>query len=285
MMTRDLLASKFKAFTIHFGISFAIFLVLLYFVIFHWYPLPFFSTDGGWQGIRLIAAIDLVLGPTLTFIVFNSSKSRRHLTMDLSLIGICQIAALAWGTWAVHNERPYLAVFADGTFSPLAYYQTVETGLTKEALRKFSSTTPIKIYVDVPTDNDEYMRLLVKSAGSQPLHFMGDRYHAFDKSQLDNITHWNIDMEAYLKGEPAEWNHAYQQFTQSLSGKLENMLFFGLNARYGKHIIVIDKSTMEFVKVLDIPPPEIDEIIWGKEKAKERRQQNKATTSKTQANE
>jgi len=273
MMTPDLLASKFKAFAIHFGISFAIFIILLYFVIFEWYPLPFFTTDGGWQGIRLIAAVDLVLGPTLTFIVFNLNKSRAHLKMDLSIIGLCQIAALTWGIWAVHNERPYLAVFADGIFYPLAYYQIPETGLKKEELEKFTSTaTPIKIYIDIPTKQNEYMQLLQKATATQPIHFMGDRYKPFDNTQLKNISRFSIDMNAYLKGEPKTWHKEYQQFIQAQSDNLENMLFFPLNARYEKHIVVLDKTTLRFVEVLDIPPPDIDEVIRGKEEAKRRRQ-------------
>jgi len=55
--------NRWQAFLIHLGISTVIFLILLYFIVFHWYPHPFFAKGGGWQGVRLITGVDLVLGP------------------------------------------------------------------------------------------------------------------------------------------------------------------------------------------------------------------------------
>ncbi|MEJ2399037.1 MAG: hypothetical protein P8Z67_12590, partial [Gammaproteobacteria bacterium] len=100
--------TKLKAFASHLGISFLIFLIILYFIIFKWYPFPFFSTDGGWQGIRIIIGVDLVLGPLLTLIVFKPGKP--GLKFDLSVIAIMQAGALAWGIWTVHHQRPIAAV-------------------------------------------------------------------------------------------------------------------------------------------------------------------------------
>lgn len=84
--------SRFKAFSIHFAISFAIFLILLYFILFQWYPQPLFSTDGGWRIIRIIVGVDLVLGPLLTLIVFKAGKP--GLKFDLTIIAFLQITAL-----------------------------------------------------------------------------------------------------------------------------------------------------------------------------------------------
>ncbi len=273
MITRDLLQAKLRAFGIHFGLSLIIFFILFYFIIFEWYPFPFFSTDGGWQGIRIIAGVDLVLGPALTFIVFNPHKVLRLLRLDLGLIVIAQVAALIWGIGVVHNERPYLTVFADGNFYPLAYYQLPETGLNKEDINKLNpQSNPKMIYVDIPENEDEYRVLLVKAVSSRPFHFMGERYQKFDQTKIDNILRFSIDMPAYLKGEPESWNLEYNKFKNCHAKRLNTILFFPLNARYGKYIVAFDRNRMKFVEVLDIPPPKIDEIVWGKEKAKERRQ-------------
>ena len=51
--------TRYRAFAIHLGISLAIFTVLAYLVLAVWYPDLFFTTDGGWQGIRIIIAVDL----------------------------------------------------------------------------------------------------------------------------------------------------------------------------------------------------------------------------------
>ena len=86
-MTMDkqpsLIKSKIKAAGIHLAISTIIFLFLAYFIIFEWYPFPYFTADGGWQGIRIIAMIDLILGPFMTLIIFNPGKSKREIRFDL----------------------------------------------------------------------------------------------------------------------------------------------------------------------------------------------------------
>ncbi len=272
-MTPDLLHTKLRAFGIHFSLSLLIFFILLYFILFRWYPMPFFGTDGGWQGIRIIAGVDLTLGPLLTFIAFNPRKAPRVLKLDLGLIVLAQIAALIWGISTVHGERPYLAVFADGIFYPLTYYQIPETGLTKEEINKLApGPTPKKIYVEVPRDKTKYQALLTRAMATQPIHFMGDLYRAFDKHEIENISHYSIDMKAYLKGEADAWQQEYQKFIRSHPDTLDSMLYFPLNARYGKHIVTFDRNSLKFVAVLNIPPPRIDEVIWGKKEAKKRRQ-------------
>ncbi len=285
MINRDLLHAKLRAFAIHFSISLFIFFILLYFILFRWYPLPFFETDGGWQGIRIIAGVDLTLGPLLTFIAFNPRKAPRLLKLDLGLIALAQIAALVWGISTVHGERPYLAVFADGIFYPLTYYQISETGLNKEDIDKLApGPTPKKIYVEVPGKGTAaYLTLLARAMSSQPIHFMGKRYHAFDKSEVKNISRYSIDMKAYLKGEADAWQQEYQKFIRSHPDTLDSMLYFPLNARYGKYIIAFDRNNLNFVDVLNIPPPRIDEVIWGKKEAKKRRQRDAERSQAKQA--
>ena len=66
-ISKPLLATKLKATAIHLAMSLVIFSYLVYQIVYVWYPQPYFSVDGGWQGLRLIAAVDLVLGPLITF--------------------------------------------------------------------------------------------------------------------------------------------------------------------------------------------------------------------------
>lgn len=274
MMTRDLLHAKLRAFGIHFSISLFIFFILLYFIISRWYPMPFFDTDGGWQGIRIIAGVDLTLGPLLTFIAFNPRKAPRLLKLDLGLIGLMQVAALIWGISTVHGERPYLVTFADGIFYPMTYYQVPQTGLSHADINKLApGPTPRKIYVEVPNKGTPaYFSLLLHAVATQPIHFMGKRYRTLDKSKIKRISHYSIDMKAYLKGEADAWQQEYQKFINTHPDTRDSMLYFPLNARYGKYIIAFNRNSLKFVAVLNIPPPSINEIIWGKKEAKKRRQ-------------
>src|SRR5262245_9454808 len=106
--------SRYRAAAIHLGLSVLLFIAVGYAVLFIWYPDFFFETDCGWQGMRIIAAVDLVVGPLLTLIVFKAGKP--GLRFDLTAIGVLQAICLAAGVWIVHGGRPLAIVYVDGSF-------------------------------------------------------------------------------------------------------------------------------------------------------------------------
>jgi hypothetical protein len=61
--------NRYQAFVIHITISALVFLVLASIIIFTWYPGFLFKTDGGWAGIRLVAGVDFIIGPTMKNII------------------------------------------------------------------------------------------------------------------------------------------------------------------------------------------------------------------------
>lgn len=79
-----------------------------------WFPGELFFIDGGWQGLKLVAMVDLVLGPALTLLLYRPKKPK--LIFDMSLIAGIQIAALAYGFHTTHQQRTLAVVFAERTF-------------------------------------------------------------------------------------------------------------------------------------------------------------------------
>lgn len=75
-----------------------------------WYPGPFRWLAGGRDLFILVTAVDVVIGPLLTFAVFNRAKGTRHLARDLAVIGLLQTAALAYGMHTVYIARPVAMV-------------------------------------------------------------------------------------------------------------------------------------------------------------------------------
>ena len=49
--------TRYAAFGIHLAISFVLFILLASIIRFFWYPGILFSTEGGWEGIKLIARL------------------------------------------------------------------------------------------------------------------------------------------------------------------------------------------------------------------------------------
>ncbi len=96
---------------VHLGISLLVALASAAFVFGLWYPYPYREMSGGRNLFMLVVAVDVVIGPLITLIVFNPAKPRRELRMDLGIVGALQIAALCYGLWTVYAARPVHLVF------------------------------------------------------------------------------------------------------------------------------------------------------------------------------
>ena len=112
-MSKPLLVTKLKATAVHLSMSVAVFIYLAYQIYYNWYPEPYFSVDGGWAGIRLVGAVDLVLGPLITFLIFDLGKSRRAILFDLITIAVIQLSALSYGVYSTYTQRPVAVVVID----------------------------------------------------------------------------------------------------------------------------------------------------------------------------
>lgn len=151
-LTKSLLITKLKATGVHLGLSVIIFLYLAYQIVYNWYPQPYFSIDGGWQGLRLIAAVDLVLGPVITFMIFDLSKSRRAILFDLTTIVVIQFAALFYGVFLTYYQRPVAIVLID-EFVMSAIEENYGGKLKSIAqLADYSDEKPPIIFADLPLD-------------------------------------------------------------------------------------------------------------------------------------
>ena len=123
-----------------------VFVYLVYQIYYNWYPEPYFSVDGGWQGIRLVAAVDLVLGPLITFLIFDLSKSRKAIVFDLVTIMVVQFGALAYGVYATYSQRPVAIVFID-EYVMSAIMEHYSGSLTsEEMLEQYSDEKPPIVY-------------------------------------------------------------------------------------------------------------------------------------------
>lgn len=152
--TRAQLITKLKATSVHLCLSIAVFVYLAYQIYFNWYPQPYFEVDGGWQGIRLVAAVDLVLGPFITFLIFDLGKSRREIVFDLFIIALIQFGALSYGVYATYTQRPVAVVMID-EFVVSAISEHYGGKLDSiDDLKRYSDEEPPIIYARMPKDPD-----------------------------------------------------------------------------------------------------------------------------------
>lgn len=155
MWNKELLKTKSKALAVHFGISTLFFLPFLYLIWVHWFPPPFFYTDGGWQGIRIMLFVDLVIGPALTFLIFNPAKSRRAIRFDFACIGLVQAAALVYGYISVESQRIQAVAFYEGEFNAVTKQPFARQSIEPSAWDRLGARPPYWVFVREPQSPDE----------------------------------------------------------------------------------------------------------------------------------
>ncbi len=141
------LKSKAKASTLHLLISCSIAFLVGIVVFFVWYPSPFGFASGGLKLFLLITAVDLVLGPALTFVVFNPKKRRALLYLDFSVIAAFQLGALVYGVNTVYVARP-VAVVNEGPRMRVVSAVDIDPHELEKApksLRQLSNSGPVLI--------------------------------------------------------------------------------------------------------------------------------------------
>ena len=100
------LRSRLRAAGIHLALSALVAGIAAALVFLLWYPMPFREVSGGRELFFLVVAVDVVLGPLITFAVFDRRKPRRELRRDLTLVALLQLAGLGYGLHTVYEARP-----------------------------------------------------------------------------------------------------------------------------------------------------------------------------------
>ncbi|MFR0692549.1 hypothetical protein ACLUTX_24365 [Enterobacterales bacterium AE_CKDN230030158-1A_HGKHYDSX7] len=154
--------NRWVAFLYHLAISFVLLLIITAVMYFCWFPGALFDAAGGWEGMRILVAVDLVLGPTLTLIVFNRAKPIRELTRDLGIIATVQLLCLLGGLTTIFYSRPILVVQVFDTFYALNRETMTDAGVKTEDIDRFSGFTPTLKYVPVPQDKMTFLNQHVK---------------------------------------------------------------------------------------------------------------------------
>ncbi len=142
--------TRWGAFGYHLCISIAIF-ALLILVTTQWlYPGVLYAMAGGWQGFRIVAGVDLILGPALTLIIYNIAKPRRELIRDLSIIGLVQFSCLFAGMYLVYQGRPVVVAWVDDQFFALRMTELVSAPEQSAQYPAVSLMRPTWYEVELP---------------------------------------------------------------------------------------------------------------------------------------
>lgn len=97
---------RLRAALVHLLLSLAVAALAALLVFAVWYPMPYRQISGGRELFLLVVAVDVAIGPLITFAVFDRRKPRAELMRDMAVVVALQVAALGYGLHTVAQARP-----------------------------------------------------------------------------------------------------------------------------------------------------------------------------------
>lgn len=194
---------KFRALLLHFLVTAAVAAVAAAVIFLVWFPDPFQAIMGGTKLFLLISACDLVLGPLISLVIYNSKKSRRELITDYSIVGAVQLAALVYGVLAIADARPAYVAFVGDRFDVVAASDLTDEDLQagKDPYRTRPKWGPKLIATRSPTDIEERNDLLFSAVAGKDIQ-MFPRYYVPYETAREQVKRRAQPLEVLYKRHP-----------------------------------------------------------------------------------
>ncbi|HQR09885.1 MAG TPA: TfpX/TfpZ family type IV pilin accessory protein [Casimicrobiaceae bacterium] len=246
--------TRLQAALIHLFVSALVAATIVAVMLLLWYPRPWFAAAGGGTLLLLLIGVDVVLGPFLTFVVFDPAK--KSLAYDLAVIVMLQVAALIYGVHVMASARPAFIVYLRGAFEVVAAQDVDLRDIGKARLPEFQSvplTGPRLAAARIPVDPGLQLQIAMEAATGGADFTVYPRFY---------IPYATASREAAARGEPLSKLSAARPGDADLVGKLvassgkpiDGLVFLPLRTRLKEMAIVLTKAEGNVVGVLDVSP-------------------------------
>lgn len=165
MFSKQRLLPAFKAASIHFFGSLIVAAASAIFVFGLWFPYPYREVSGGRELFLLVIAVDVVCGPLLTMVLFNTAKQRAELWRDLGFVALIQLVALGYGLNTVWQVRPLFLVQETDRFKVIALKDITSRSLSAlpAGLQPSWLSGPTTVAIREPKDSVERQKVMLES--------------------------------------------------------------------------------------------------------------------------
>ena len=242
--------TRFRAASTHLAISAVVGAVLLALFWFVWYPSPLFKAVGGYELFLMLLAIDVILGPLLTLVVFKSGK--KSLKFDLAFIGLVQAAALFFGVWTLLAGRPVYVAALGIRFDVIQASQVAQSDL--DAARKsLPLWGPEWVGFKEAADLKERERILFSGVNGGYDYGQLPQYHAPLESMRSKLLANALPISALRAKNPTQ-DAEITAWLASYGRDDSSTVFQGLRARSQDMAVILDAKTAAVVGIAPFKP-------------------------------
>lgn len=244
---------KLIAAALHFAVTsiLAVLAALLIFLI--WFPNPFDQMVGGGKLFGLVIGCDLVLGPLISLVIFNSKKTYRELIFDYLLIGGLQLGALIYGVSVVSGSRPAFIVFVKDRLEVVTAMELDNNDLVEaEIFNELPWFGPKLAATSSPDSPAERSQVLFSALAGKDIQLMPKYYRAYD-SQLAAIKDRASPIAQLIERKPQSKGDVLEAIN-ALSADESSLRWLPVKHRFGFWTAIIDYETGRPLTYLPIDP-------------------------------
>ena len=244
---------RLKASGIHFSISLLIAVLAALLVFLVWYPYPYREISGGRELFGILVTVDVILGPLLTFAIFDRTKSRRTLAFDLTAIGLTQLAALGYGMFTVFVARPVHLVFEYDRFRVVHAVEIPQELLPKApaGIDPLPLTGPTMLSIRPATGSEKMSVTMAELAGS-PVSARPDFWQPYETARPEVLKH--AKPVSGLKARFAAQSRLIDQGVAASGRPAERLGYLPLVARKEFWTVFIDQDSGEVLAAIPLDP-------------------------------
>lgn len=241
-------------------ISAAIAAVALVLMLRVWYPPPLFTAEGGSDILFILVAVDVVIGPLITLVIFKSGKP--GLRFDLTVIALLQAGALVYGSHVMFVARPVFIAFVYDQFETVRANDLDPADLAQarhSGLRSLPVTGPVFIAVDLPKDMKALKELYSEALEGGKVVQHLPKYYVPYSDQKAQVIAQGRPVETLLK---REGDKAERDVTEQVKRQIaetgrqpSDLKYLPLQTRRGWGAVLVEAKTGDVVKIL--PPPNL----------------------------
>jgi len=239
--------TRYKAASIHLLVSASVLLLAYLFIGNVWYPGKLFLAAAGGDLMKLLAGVDVILGPLIMLIIFDAKK--KLIKFDIAVVVLFQAGFLMYGLWSIYTVRPAYIAFVENRFCLVRANEIDTADLAKVSnplFKELPQFGPVYVGTKEPTDQKTKEDILFSGFGGMGLQNLPQYYIPYTDVQQQIVAAGKTSQQ--FKTVPAETREMMQAYEKSHAS--HPVLFLMLINKHVPLIVVVDAKTGTVVELI-----------------------------------
>ena len=241
---------KLKASLIHLALSIVLVGLVIGSIVFLFFPQLFIHISDFKEIASIIISVDLILGPLLTFVVFQPNK--KSIKFDLSVIAALQFSALVYGAYALFEVHPVYITFNVDRFTIISAKDAEPEKAQYDEFKVSKLATAKLAFAKMPEDQAKRNEIILTAAmGGGDLDQRVEYYEPYNEN-ISHILAMGIDKKIIISSAKTDKN--IKSFIDKHQNTIDEFVFLPINSAKKDAIIVLDKLSAQPVATINSDP-------------------------------